>query len=80
VETVQFVSMPPLFASFRVFRAQTSDLLRIIHVNESRFQIRLIRVIRGLPRRSLGEGGLKKFSRFEICRELRPEFPGEASE
>jgi len=39
--------MPPLFASFRVFRAQTSDLLRIIHVNESRFQIRLIRVIRG---------------------------------
>ena len=38
--------MPPLFASFRVFRAQTSDLLRIIHGNESRFQSRLIRVIR----------------------------------
>jgi Chaperone of endosialidase len=42
--------MPPFFASFRVFRAQTSDLLRIIHVNESRFQIRLIRVIRGLKK------------------------------
>src|SRR6266446_5263287 len=38
--------MRPLFASFRVFRAQTSDLLRIIHGNESRFQSRLIRVIR----------------------------------
>ena len=35
------------FCVFRVFRAQTSDLLRIIHVNKSRFQIRLIRVIRG---------------------------------
>jgi hypothetical protein len=39
------------FASFRVFRGQTSDLLRIIHVHEFRFQIRLIRVIRGLSRR-----------------------------
>ena len=40
---VQFVSMPPLFSFFRVFRGQTSELLRIIHVDESRFQIRLIR-------------------------------------
>ena len=49
------------FVSFRVFRGQTSDLLRIIRVNESRFQIRLIRAtcppkpwrrwIRGLSRR-----------------------------
>src|SRR5437773_11640119 len=38
--------MRPLFASFRVFRAQTSDLLRIIHGNESRFRRRLILVIR----------------------------------
>ena len=40
---MRFVSTPPLFVSFRVFRGQTSHLLRIIHVDESRFQIRLIR-------------------------------------
>jgi hypothetical protein len=52
--------MPPLFASFRVFRGQTSDLLRIIHINESRFQIRLIWVIRGLKNSVL----LKIFGNF----------------
>jgi hypothetical protein len=31
-------------------------------------------------RKPLGEGGLKKFSRFEIFQELRPEFPGMTSE
>ena len=84
---MQFVSMPPLFVSFRVFRGQTSDLLRIIHVHESRLQIRLIRVIRGLSRRlvppepcakteALWRKRIKKFSRSEIFRELRLEFPG----
>jgi hypothetical protein len=34
-------------SGFRVFHGQTSDLLRIIDVDESRFHIRLIRVIRG---------------------------------
>jgi hypothetical protein len=47
--------VPPLFAFFRAFRGQTSDLLRIIHVHESRFQIRLIRVIRGLSRVGLAK-------------------------
>ena len=62
------------FFVFRVFRGQTSDLLRIIRVNESRFQVRLIRVIRGLSRRSLGEGGLKNSVVAKFSRNFVPNF------
>ena len=75
------------FASFRVFCAQTSNLLRIIRVNESRFQIRLIRVIRGLSRRLVrpepcakAEASWRRRIKNSVLlknfRELRPEFPG----
>jgi hypothetical protein len=75
------------FCVFSGVSCADSDLLRIIHVNQSRFQIRLIPVIRGLPRRLVppepcakAEAPWRRRVKNSVVpknfRELRPEFPG----